>query len=95
VTELVFLVEEAQEGGYTARGVGEAVFTEADTMEELRQVSTNRFRQSAKVIPLFLRGRHHVCRVPPDSSAAFGRRLCLESDRRWLDSPPDKRSTPT
>jgi hypothetical protein len=37
VTELVFLVEEAQEGGYTARGVGEAVFTEADTMEELRQ----------------------------------------------------------
>jgi hypothetical protein len=37
VTELVFLVEEAPEGGYTARGVGEAVFTEADTMEELRQ----------------------------------------------------------
>lgn len=37
MTELVFLVEEAPEGGYTARGVGEAVFTEADTMEELRQ----------------------------------------------------------
>ena len=37
MTELVFFVEEAQEGGYPARGVGEAVFTEADTMEELRQ----------------------------------------------------------
>ena len=37
MTELVFLVEEAPEGGYTARGVGEAVFTEADTIEELRQ----------------------------------------------------------
>ena len=36
VTEFVFLVEEAQEGGYTARGLGEAVFTEADTMEDLR-----------------------------------------------------------
>ena len=37
MTEFVFLVEEAPEGGYTARGVGEAVFTEADTVEELRQ----------------------------------------------------------
>jgi hypothetical protein len=37
VTELVFLVEEAPEGGFTARGVAEAVFTEADTLEELRQ----------------------------------------------------------
>ena len=37
MTEMVFLVEEAAEGGFTARGVGEAVFTEADTLEELRQ----------------------------------------------------------
>jgi hypothetical protein len=37
VTELVFLVEEAPEGGFTARGLGEAVFTEADSLEELRQ----------------------------------------------------------
>ena len=35
--EIVFVVEESQEGGFTARGVGESVFTEADTMEELRQ----------------------------------------------------------
>lgn len=37
MTELVFVVEEAAEGGFIARGVGEAVFTEADTPEELRQ----------------------------------------------------------
>jgi len=37
VTELDFLVEEAPEGGYTARGLGAPVFTEADTLEELRE----------------------------------------------------------
>ena len=29
------LVEEADEGGYTARALGESIFTEADTREEL------------------------------------------------------------
>ncbi len=37
MNELIFLIEEAPEGGYTARALGEAIFTEADTMEELRQ----------------------------------------------------------
>ena len=37
MTEFVFLVEEAPECGYTARGVGAPVFTEADTLEELRE----------------------------------------------------------
>ena len=37
MTEIVFVVEEAAEGGFTARGVGSAVFTEADTMEDLRR----------------------------------------------------------
>ncbi len=34
--ELVFLVEEAPEGGYLARAVGEGIFTEADALDELR-----------------------------------------------------------
>lgn len=34
--EVIFLIEEALEGGYTARALGESIFTEADTMEELR-----------------------------------------------------------
>jgi hypothetical protein len=37
VNELVFLVEEAAEGGFTARAIGVPVFTEADTLDELRQ----------------------------------------------------------
>jgi hypothetical protein len=37
MTELVFQVEEDPEGGYTARAVGASIFTEADTMDELRK----------------------------------------------------------
>jgi hypothetical protein len=33
---LIFLVEEAPEGGYTARALGESIFTEADTLDELQ-----------------------------------------------------------
>lgn len=33
--ELIFLVEEAPEGGYTARALGESVFTEAENLQEL------------------------------------------------------------
>lgn len=35
--EIIFLVEEAPEGGYTARALGEAVFTEGGTLPELRE----------------------------------------------------------
>jgi predicted RNase H-like HicB family nuclease len=34
--ELLFLVESAPEGGYTARALGESIFTDADTLDELR-----------------------------------------------------------
>jgi len=37
VDEIVFLVEEAPEGGYTARALGEPIFTEADTAAELEE----------------------------------------------------------
>lgn len=36
MNEILFLVEEAAEGGYNAKALGEAIFTEADTLEELR-----------------------------------------------------------
>jgi len=35
--EVVFLVEEAPEGGYTAKALGYSIFTEADNWEELRE----------------------------------------------------------
>lgn len=37
MSELIFLVEEAPEGGYTARAAGLSIFTEADTLDELRR----------------------------------------------------------
>jgi len=38
MTEIVFLVEDAPEGGYTARALGEAIFTQADDLESLREM---------------------------------------------------------
>ena len=35
-TEIVFLVEDDPEGGYTARALGESIFTEAETEAELK-----------------------------------------------------------
>lgn len=37
MSELVFLVEEAPEGGYTARALGESIFTEADDWDALKR----------------------------------------------------------
>ena len=34
--EIIFLVEESPEGGYEARALGYAIFTEADSFEELK-----------------------------------------------------------
>ncbi len=35
--ELIFIVNEAPEGGYTARALGESIFAEADSLEDLRE----------------------------------------------------------
>ena len=35
MNEIFFLVDEAPEGGYAAKALGESIFTEADTLEEL------------------------------------------------------------
>lgn len=37
MSELIFLIEEAPEGGFTARALGESIFTEADTVKDLHQ----------------------------------------------------------
>ena len=36
MTEIVFLVEDDPEGGYTARALGESIFTEGDDLDGLR-----------------------------------------------------------
>ena len=35
MNELIFMVEEAPEGGFVARALGETIATEADTIDEL------------------------------------------------------------
>ena len=35
-TEIIFEVEESPEGGFEARALGHAIFTEAETLDELR-----------------------------------------------------------
>jgi len=35
MNEIIFVVEDAPEGGYTARALGESIFTEAENIEEL------------------------------------------------------------
>lgn len=36
--EIIFLVEDAPEGGYIARAVGESIVTQADAYEELQEM---------------------------------------------------------
>lgn len=41
MSELVFLVEDDPDGGYSARALGHSIFTEADTLDELRGMIRN------------------------------------------------------
>jgi len=35
--ELIFVIEEAPEGGFTARALGESIFTEGETLAALKK----------------------------------------------------------
>ena len=37
MSEIIFVVEEAPEGGYIARALGESIFTQAETAAELHE----------------------------------------------------------
>lgn len=37
MSEVIFLVEDAPEGGYTAKAVGPAIFTQAKDLDELQE----------------------------------------------------------
>lgn len=37
MNEIIFLIDEAPEGGYTARAMGYSIFTEADSLPELHE----------------------------------------------------------
>lgn len=38
MTEIVFLIEDDPDGGYTARALGESIFTQADDIKTLRKM---------------------------------------------------------
>jgi predicted RNase H-like HicB family nuclease len=36
MSEIIFIIESSDEGGYTARALGYSIFTEGETLEELK-----------------------------------------------------------
>ncbi len=44
MSEIIFDVQEAPEGGYTARALGFSIFTEADSFDELRAMARDAVR---------------------------------------------------
>lgn len=38
MNELIFMVEDSPDGGYTAKALGESIFTEADNLDELHKM---------------------------------------------------------
>ena len=37
-SEIIFVIDEAPDGGYTARALGHSIFTEAETWDELKEM---------------------------------------------------------
>ncbi len=46
MTEIIFLIEETVEGGFTARALGESIFAEGETFEETKR----NIKEAAKLI---------------------------------------------
>jgi hypothetical protein len=59
--EIIFVVEESPEGGYEARALGYSIYTEADTLDELKRMVRDavnaHFEQEARSRVIRL---HHV-----------------------------------
>ena len=37
MSEIIFVVENSDEGGYTAKSLGYSIYTEAETLDELKE----------------------------------------------------------
>jgi hypothetical protein len=59
--EVIFLVEESAEGGYEARALGYSIFTESDSLEDLKAAVRDAVRChfEEKDLPLMIR-LHYV-----------------------------------
>jgi len=56
-SEIIFSVQESPEGGYEARALGHDIFTQADTMAELREMVRDAVRFHVKLdsVPAVIR----------------------------------------
>ena len=56
-SEIIFAVQESPEGGYEARALGHSIFTQADSMAELREMVREgvRCHFEADTIPAVIR----------------------------------------
>jgi hypothetical protein len=79
MNEIMFLVEEAPEGGFTARALGLSIFTEADNLPDLRAQIRDAIschfeeKQEPKVIRLhFVREEGLTVFSPYPASSASG-----------------------
>ena len=65
MSEIVFVVEQAPEGGYTARAVGESIFTEADDLPQLHECAREAVRChfDASTTSTRIRLHHHGKRL--------------------------------
>jgi len=43
-SEIIFAVEESPEGGYEARALGHSIYTQADTLDELKEMIRDTLR---------------------------------------------------
>lgn len=61
MSEVVFLVQEAPEGGFSARALGHSIFTEAETWDDLQKAVRDAVRChfDREVLPAVLR-LHYV-----------------------------------
>ncbi|MDZ4824268.1 MAG: hypothetical protein SH856_12490 [Flavobacteriales bacterium] len=44
MSELLFLIEESDEGGFIAKGLGISIYTEAETLEQLQEMVKDAIR---------------------------------------------------
>jgi predicted RNase H-like HicB family nuclease len=60
MTEIIFLVEEDPEGGFTAQAIGEAIYTQAEDLVELRAMVRDavqcHFEEDQRPKPIYLYG---------------------------------------
>jgi len=91
MSEIIFVVESAPEGGYSARTLGESIFTQAETIEELHQQVRDAVRchfddgNAPKMIRLhFVRDEVIACVKSSESDKTGSLARAIE----WPERPP-------